>query len=181
MRKIPQVFAAAAGILLSLPVLTSVAVSPLRAEDKTPAQQQPASTPAKPPAPAQAKPATPPPPPPAPKTVLDNKQVIEILGKEVLDAANEKMGRIIDVLVDHAGIVRAAIIDFGGFLGVGSRKIAVDWNALHFGMGKDHTDITLALTRDQVKAAPQFEEGKPITVLGAVGSLPQVTSKTPER
>src|SRR6266849_2785320 len=38
-----------------------------------------------------------------------------------------------DVLVDRSGIVRAAVIDFGGFLGVGSRKIVVDWNALHFG------------------------------------------------
>lgn len=179
MRKIPQVVAVAAGVLLSLPILTSVAVGPLHAADNEPAPpqaQQPAAA-------AVAKPAKPTPPPPAPKTVLDDKQVIEILGKEVLDAANEKMGRIIDVIVDHAGIVRAAIIDFGGFLGVGSRKIAVDWNALHFGMGKDHNDITLELTRDQVKAAPQFQEGKPITVLGAVGSLdlPQVTSKTPER
>ena len=42
------------------------------------------------------------------------------------------MGRIVDVLVDRSGEVRAAIIDFGGFLGVGSRKIAVDWDALHF-------------------------------------------------
>ena len=42
------------------------------------------------------------------------------------------MGRIVDVIVDRSGQVRAAIIDFGGFLGVGSRKIAVDWNALHF-------------------------------------------------
>ena len=47
-------------------------------------------------------------------------------------AADENMGRIVDVLVDRSGQVRAAIIDFGGFLGVGSRKIAVDWNALHF-------------------------------------------------
>ena len=29
-------------------------------------------------------------------------------------------------------MARAAIIDFGGFLGVGSRKIAVAWQALHF-------------------------------------------------
>jgi len=39
------------------------------------------------------------------------------------------MGRIVDVIVDLAGVVRAAVIDFGGFLGVGSRKIVVDWNA----------------------------------------------------
>ncbi len=43
------------------------------------------------------------------------------------------MGHIVDVIVDRAGAVRAAVIDFGGFLGVGSRKIVVDWSALHFG------------------------------------------------
>jgi hypothetical protein len=41
---------------------------------------------------------------------------------------SEDMGRIVDVIVDRSGQVRAAVIDFGGFLGVGSRKIAVDWN-----------------------------------------------------
>jgi hypothetical protein len=36
------------------------------------------------------------------------------------------MGRVVNVVVDQSGQVRAAIIDFGGFLGVGNRKIAVD-------------------------------------------------------
>jgi hypothetical protein len=68
--------------------------------------------------------------------------------------------------------VRAAIIDFGGFLGVGSRKIAVDWNALHFrAAGKPGAKITLEFTRDQVKAAPEYQEGKPVVVLGALGKL----------
>ena len=83
------------------------------------------------------------------------------------------MGRIVDVIVDRAGQVRAAIIDFGGFLGVGSRKIAVDWNALHFvPLGKpDANGVVLELTRDQVKAAPEYKEGKPVVVLGASGAL----------
>ena len=55
-----------------------------------------------------------------------------MLGRDVRSAADENMGRIVDVIVDRAGQVRAAVIDFGGFLGVGSRKIVVDWNALHF-------------------------------------------------
>jgi len=68
--------------------------------------------------------------------------------------------------------VRAAVIDFGGFLGVGSRKIVVDWNALHFGLVANKGDsITLELTKDQVKAAPEYKEDKPIVVLGASGSL----------
>jgi len=82
------------------------------------------------------------------------------------------MGRIVDVIVDRAGSVRAAVIDFGGFLGVGSRKIVVDWNALHFGRVADKSDsITLELTKEQVIAAPEYKEDTPIVVLGASGSL----------
>jgi hypothetical protein len=105
-------------------------------------------------------------------TILNKHEVEGILGREVLSAANENMGRIVDVLVDRSGQVRAAIIDFGGFLGVGSRKIAVDWNALHFpAPDKSGSKITLDLTRDQVKAAPEYQDGKPVVVLGALGKL----------
>jgi len=105
-------------------------------------------------------------------TVLNKHEVEGILGREVLSATNENMGRIVDVLVDRGGQVRAAIIDFGGFLGVGSRKIAVDWNVLHFPPpAKPGARITLELTRDQVKAAPEYHEGKAVVVLGALGKL----------
>ncbi len=105
-------------------------------------------------------------------TVLNNHEVEGILGRQVRGAADENMGRIVDVIVDHSGRVRAAVIDFGGFLGVGSRKIAVDWSALHFPPpGQPNAKISLDLTRDQVKAAPEYQEGKPIVVLGALGKL----------
>jgi hypothetical protein len=113
------------------------------------------------------------PPPPTPEVTILNKHEVEgILGREVRSAADENMGRIVDVLVDRAGQVRAAIIDFGGFLGVGSRKIAVDWSALHFPPpGKPGSRIALDLNRDQVNAAPEYQEGKPVVVLGALGKL----------
>src|ERR1700758_2344386 len=105
-------------------------------------------------------------------TVLNTHEVEGILGRQVLSAADENMGRIVDVIVDPSSRVRAAVIDFGGFLGVGSRKIAVDWSALHFPPpGQPNAKISLALPRDQVKAAPEYQEGKPIVVLGALGKL----------
>jgi len=105
-------------------------------------------------------------------TVLNKHEVEGVLGRDVRSAAAEDMGRIVDVLVDRAGQVRAAIIDFGGFLGVGSRRIAVDWNALHFPQpGKPGERIALDLTRDQVKAAPEYRDGKPVVILGALGKL----------
>jgi hypothetical protein len=127
-----------------------------------------------PPAEATAPPAaTPPPPQVTPEiTVLNKHEVEGILGRDVRSAADEDMGRVVDVLVDPAGQVRAAVIDFGGFLGVGSRKIAVDWSALHFPHpGKPGERIALDLTRDQVKTAPEYREGNPIVILGALGKL----------
>jgi hypothetical protein len=124
------------------------------------------------------QPSAPPDSPPA--VILDQRNGQGILGSAVRSAANEDMGRIVDVVVDRTGTARAAVIDFGGFLGVGSRKIAIDWNAMRFA---SLNRITIDMTRDQVKAAPEYEAGKPITVLGASAQFARsrVTARMPER
>lgn len=99
--------------------------------------------------------------------VLDPLTVQAVLGREVRSVADENMGRIVDVIVDRSGQVRAGVIDFGGFLGVGSRKIAVDWSILRFGSGEKSDRVVVDLTRAQVKAAPEYKDGKPVIVLGA--------------
>jgi hypothetical protein len=116
-----------------------------------------------PPSPPDAAPAVP---------ILESHDLQGILGKEVRSATGENMGRIVDAVVDRSGQVRAAVIDFGGFLGVGSRKIAVDWNALHFPRPGDKAGrVTLEFTRDQLKAGPEYQDGKPVVVLGDQGKL----------
>jgi len=102
------------------------------------------------------------------KIVLPYQDVQGVLGKEVRSSAGEDMGRVVDVLVDQAAHVRAAVIDFGGFLGVGNRKVVVDWTALHFAPADQPDRISLDLTRDQVKQAPEYKPGKPVVVLGAL-------------
>src|SRR5580704_9582946 len=110
---------------------------------------------------------------PAEVTTAVLEQHDAVLGRQVRSIAGEDMGRVVNVVVDQSGQVRAAIIDFGGFLGVGNRKIAVDWNALHFATTATKDDqITLDLTRDQVKAAPEYKEGRPLVVIGTTESLP---------
>jgi hypothetical protein len=159
-------------------VVASLAISLLSIADtagqvaQPPAGDQPAA-PAAPasPAPAAAPPATPPPaeaPGSAgtPATVLDDQQVVAILGKNVRGREGEDMGRIVDVIVNRSGQVRAAIIDFGGFLGVGSRKVAVDWSALRFEPTGKPDRITVDLARNSVRLAPEYKEGTPVVVLG---------------
>ena len=110
--------------------------------------------------------------PPPSVTVIGAKDAHGILGREVRSAANEDMGRVVDVIVDRQGTVRAAVIDFGGFLGVGSRKLVVDWGVLRFGgVAKKRDSITLELTKAQVAAASEYKEDAPVIVLGAAGRL----------
>ena len=153
--------------------VASLAVATSRAADEpptspaseanAPATQPPAST-----VPVTPKDAAPPP----SVTIIGASEAHGVLGRDVRSAAGEDMGRIVDVIVDRTGHVRAAAIDFGGFLGVGSRKIVVDWNALRFGKIANKKDsITLELTKAQVAAAPEYKEDTPIVVLGASGSL----------
>jgi hypothetical protein len=90
-----------------------------------------------------------------------------LLGKEVRSINGERMGTIVNLLVDDAGQLRAAVIDFGGFLGVGVRRIAVDWKALHFDLYQKSARIIADLTRDELKSAAEFKDGEPAFIVGA--------------
>jgi hypothetical protein len=106
--------------------------------------------------------ASPVPAPDAPKAEQVEKvppeQALAILGRDVETPDGKSIGRLIDVLVDAAGQPQAAVIDFGGFMGVGARKIAVHWSVLHFMPGDPKRPITLTLTVDQIKAAPEYKD-----------------------
>jgi hypothetical protein len=119
---------------------------------------------APPPAPAQAAPPAPlapakPVEPPAKPAVepVDKDQVIAILGKPVTGAEGKQIGMLTDVLVDATGQPQAAVIDIGGFMGVGTRTIAVHWKALHFTPWDQKAPITLDLSLEQLKAMPEYK------------------------
>jgi hypothetical protein len=113
----------------------------------------------------------PPPQPPAPQVaelppdgIIDARvaplpvSVMSILGKKVQSPNGDDLGRVVDVLADSGGRVRVAIIDFGGFLGVGDRKIAVDWPLLRFNPDRSDPSLLLSLSREKLKAAPEYKD-----------------------
>jgi hypothetical protein len=88
-----------------------------------------------------------------------------VLGREVRSVADVNMGGIVDVIVVLSGPVGAGGIEFGGVLGGGGRKSAVDWNILRFGSGEKPARVLVELTQAQLKAAPEYKEGKSVAVL----------------
>jgi sporulation protein YlmC with PRC-barrel domain len=111
-------------------------------------------------------------PPSAPADALVDARVGEvgtsldsILGRDVTNPKGEDLGRVVDVLADAQGRVRAAIIDFGGFLGVGTRRIAVDWPLLRFDLNSRDKPLILAVDRQKLQSAPEYTAKKPQLLL----------------
>jgi predicted O-methyltransferase YrrM len=76
-----------------------------------------------------------------------------VLGRDVVTSADGDAGRIIDLLVDRDGTVRAAVVEFGGFLGIGTRKVAIEWSAFRF-YGRS---VAVDVSREQIRAAPDYK------------------------
>ena len=122
---------------------------------------------------AQQKPPPAPKPPPDNTELLPSSEVMPLLGSKVRDETGEDMGMVVDVVVDRDGKPRALVIDFGGFLGVGSRKIAIDWRLVHFQRENKDTPVLLHLGRAEVQAAPEFVPGvEPLRMLGPPPNAP---------
>ena len=109
----------------------------------------------------------------APLQQFAHTDLFRILGKEVHSRSGQAMGRIVDLLVDEMGQPRAAIIDFGGFLGVGTRKIAIDWRALRFDAEQTKEAIVADLDRDQIKAAPEYKDSREVVAVVPAPSFQQ--------
>jgi hypothetical protein len=165
-----------------LPWRLAQATSSPQPADTTPSPQPPPAQPNASPQPAPAQPNAAAPSPQkddktkeektsVPATVVDGEQLESVLGIEALSSTGDDMGRIVDIIVDRSGEVRAAIIDFGGFLGVGSRKIAVDWRSLHFDPKKAGT-VVVNLTKDQLRVAPVYKAAEPVVMIGGPGAKP---------
>ena len=92
------------------------------------------------------------------------RELESVLGREVRTLVEEGVGRIIDLLADRNGQVRAAVIEFGGFMGIGTRKIAVEWSALRFEGDGKQPQVIVDMTRDQLRKAPEYKPNEPAVV-----------------
>jgi hypothetical protein len=56
----------------------------------------------------------------------------KVVGLNVYNEQNENVGSINDLLMDKSGNVKAAVISVGGFLGMGSRYVAIAFDKMKF-------------------------------------------------
>jgi hypothetical protein len=123
------------------------------------------------------------PPPPAAPSEPAAKPVqnvsLPVLGKKLRGRDGEDLGRLVDILADPQGRVRLAIIEFGGFLGVGNRRIAVDWSLLKFHPTTPDAPVILDVTREELQRTPEFKDtGQPVALMAPPPAAPAPAAPT---
>jgi sporulation protein YlmC with PRC-barrel domain len=87
-------------------------------------------------------------------------------GTDVLGSDNQKVGDISDMVFDKSGKIDAYVVSVGGFLGIGSKEVALAPNAFQVVPGDPNSatnsspKLKISMNKDQLKAAPNFERYK---------------------
>ncbi len=93
--------------------------------------------------------------------------------QDVYDPNNNKIGAVSDVLVSPDGRVDALIVGVGGFLGVGAKDVAVNFNAVKQIKRDNKVYLTVNATKDELKAAPGLKYDR-----GTTAWVPDSNSST---
>ena len=81
-----------------------------------------------------------------------------LIGLNIKNPADETIGEIYDVVLTDANAIRAYIVSVGGFLGMGTRYVAIDPKAITFNRKDEKNWIAVMNTnKDQLRAAPEYK------------------------
>lgn len=77
----------------------------------------------------------------------------------VIGPDGEDIAEVEDLLLDDGGQIEAMLVDFGGFLGMGQKTVAVSLDNLEFAANENGDLVVYSdFTREQLEAAPDYDE-----------------------
>jgi hypothetical protein len=174
-----QVTMAAAGLLLSLaPALAGTQASPDGILQAAPLTQAPAESPATSPASSNLSDQS-------PEAVDLNVHfrsrqtpnellVSDLLGRPAVNAENERIGDVNDLVTDSSGKAVAAVIGVGGFLGIGEKDVAIPFEDLKFSRDEDNdVRIEVDISKEALTSAPDYQSLDEQEIVEGANKRPQ--------
>jgi len=77
----------------------------------------------------------------------------KIIGESIVNEANETVGKVDDIIIGTDGKSPYAVLSVGGFLGVGSKLVAVPYEQLKI---DEHKMLLSGANKDSLKSLPEF-------------------------
>jgi sporulation protein YlmC with PRC-barrel domain len=80
----------------------------------------------------------------------------KVEGTSVFNGTGDKLGSIDDLMIDkRTGHIRYAVLEFGGFLGIGTDRYPIPWNVLRYDTAKD--GYVVPLDKNNLENAPRYQ------------------------
>lgn len=108
----------------------------------------------------------------APVSAAGQWRASKLVGVNIYNEQNDKIGEVDDVIVDSSGRVDGVVVSVGGFLGMGEHDVMMKLDQIKFANKAGTTTTgstsseskqwypdrgTVNATKDQLKAMPQFK------------------------
>ena len=89
---------------------------------------------------------------------MDSFLASTLLGANVLSTEGEDVGEVNDVILSADGSVEGVVVGVGGFLGLGEKDVAVEFDAIEVQQDADTNALSFVLdaTEEELDAAPEF-------------------------
>ncbi|RWO29757.1 MAG: PRC-barrel domain containing protein [Mesorhizobium sp.] len=98
--------------------------------------------------------------PAAPVARAEGSLMTNIIGESVYNGTGddaENIGEVSDVVFDENGQAKSVVIGVGGFLGVGAKNVAFDYNKLQWAERNGDRWLIAETTKDELTAQPDFD------------------------
>ncbi|HWL69486.1 MAG TPA: PRC-barrel domain-containing protein [Geminicoccus sp.] len=100
-------------------------------------------------------------------TIAGDFSADELMDRNIVDMEGNNVGKVSDLLIGSDGTIQNVLVDVGGFLGIGTRTVALGLDQVQMAQG-DAEDLVVNMTREQVENLPQVEEQD-----GTWGTMPE--------
>ena len=81
----------------------------------------------------------------------------KVEGSSVYNSNGDKLGSIDDLMIDkYSGHVRYAVLEFGGFLGMGTDRYPLPWSMLKYNTAFD--GYVVPVEKSQLEKAPRYSQ-----------------------
>ncbi len=94
------------------------------------------------------------------ETAIRHHDVISsdrVEGTSVYNTAGDKLGSVDHLVIDkRSGVVRYAVLEFGGFLGMGTDRYPVPWGLLEY--ATDLSGYRVPIDKSTLESAPQYRD-----------------------
>jgi sporulation protein YlmC with PRC-barrel domain len=81
----------------------------------------------------------------------------KLIGLDVKSPEDKKVGDIGEVVLDKDGKAEGVVVDVGGFLGIATHPVLLNWKDLQIRSQDGKTTAVVALTKDKLEQMPAYE------------------------